>query len=159
MIRYALALGAAVLMAAPAHAQEIEIETHGPVIELSVFESVTAEPDLVTIGAGVTSFIAHAGGPVASIYLLSRDMTKEQYQATTIVTFWVNNLIKIVLYVWLGILSLQTTVAAAYLLPFAVIGTYLGVRLNRIVPEKLYFTLIYVFLTIAGTKLIFDALA
>lgn len=114
---------------------------------------------LFAIGAGVTSFIAHAGGPVASIYLLSRNMTKEQYQATTIVTFWVNNLIKIVLYVWLGILSLQTTVAAAYLLPFAVIGTYLGVRLNRIVPEKLYFTLIYVFLTIAGTKLIFDALA
>ncbi len=59
MIRYALALGllpgAAALMTDPAHAQEIEIETHGPVIELSVFESVTAEPDLVTIGAGVSS--------------------------------------------------------------------------------------------------------
>jgi len=111
------------------------------------------------IGAGVTSFIAHAGGPVASIYLLSRNLTKEEYQATTIVTFWINNLIKIILYVWLGFLSLQTTIAAAYLLPFAVIGTYLGVRLNRVVPEKLYFTLIYIFLTIAGTKLVFDALA
>ncbi|UAB76810.1 SIMPL domain-containing protein [Erythrobacter sp. SCSIO 43205] len=64
MIRYALALGlvsgAAAMVAAPANAQEIEIETHGPVIELSVSESVTAEPDLVTIGAGVTSQAATA---------------------------------------------------------------------------------------------------
>lgn len=57
MIRYSIALAAAALIAtsAPAIAQQVEIEANGPVIELSVFESVTAEPDLVTIGAGVTS--------------------------------------------------------------------------------------------------------
>lgn len=36
-------------------AAEIEIEAEGPVVELSIFESVTAEPDLVTIGAGVST--------------------------------------------------------------------------------------------------------
>ncbi|MEM9501655.1 MAG: SIMPL domain-containing protein [Pseudomonadota bacterium] len=36
-------------------AAEIEIEAEGPVIELSVYESVTAEPDMATIGAGVTT--------------------------------------------------------------------------------------------------------
>lgn len=60
MIRFSLALSCAALFAvpmatAPALAQQVEIEANGPVIELSVFESVTAEPDLVTIGAGVTS--------------------------------------------------------------------------------------------------------
>lgn len=62
MIRYmmtalsALALPAG-MMAAPhaAIAATIEIEAEGPVIELSVYESVTAEPDIVTISAGVTS--------------------------------------------------------------------------------------------------------
>lgn len=43
------------MLAAPAMAAEVEVEANGPVIELSVFESITAEPDLVTIGAGVTS--------------------------------------------------------------------------------------------------------
>ena len=39
----------------PALAATVEIEAEGPVIELSVYESVTAEPDLVTIGAGVST--------------------------------------------------------------------------------------------------------
>lgn len=57
MIRHALFVAAAAALTAPtiANAQTVEIEANGPVIELSVFESVTAEPDLVTIGAGVTS--------------------------------------------------------------------------------------------------------
>jgi len=52
----AAALGAG-LLAVPAAAQaaNVEIEAHGPVIELSVYESITAEPDIVTIGAGVTT--------------------------------------------------------------------------------------------------------
>ena len=57
MIRNTLALTAAAALAIPAvaSAQQVEITSNGPVIELSVFESITAEPDLVTIGAGVTS--------------------------------------------------------------------------------------------------------
>ena len=56
MIRYSLALVAASLaLPATALAAQVEIQANGPVIELSVFESVTAEPDLVTIGAGVTT--------------------------------------------------------------------------------------------------------
>ena len=57
MIRTPHALAAAAVLAAPlaANAQTVEIEASGPVIELSVYESVTAEPDLVMVGAGVTS--------------------------------------------------------------------------------------------------------
>ncbi|MHA7818854.1 MAG: SIMPL domain-containing protein [Erythrobacter sp.] len=53
----ALATAAVTALAIPvaASAQQVEIEAAGPVIELSVYESVDAEPDLVTLGAGVTS--------------------------------------------------------------------------------------------------------
>lgn len=52
----AMALAATALIApATAQAQQVEISAQGPVIELSVFESVTAAPDLVTVGAGVTT--------------------------------------------------------------------------------------------------------
>lgn len=55
MIRtFATALAASAL-AMPAHAATIEIESEGPVIELSIYESVTAEPDLATISAGVST--------------------------------------------------------------------------------------------------------
>lgn len=58
MIRPALAVLAASALAVPATglaAAEIEIDADGPVVELSVYESVTVAPDIATIGAGVTT--------------------------------------------------------------------------------------------------------
>lgn len=56
MTRYAvpaLMLTAAVPMSA--HAAEVQIASSGPVVELTVMEEVEAEPDIVTVGAGVTT--------------------------------------------------------------------------------------------------------
>lgn len=55
MIRYAIPFLAASAMAASAQAAEVRVQSSGPVIELSVMEQVEAEPDLVTVGAGVTT--------------------------------------------------------------------------------------------------------
>ena len=54
MYRYALPLIAASFLAAPA-AAEVQVTTNGPIVELTVNESVEAEPDIVTVGAGVTT--------------------------------------------------------------------------------------------------------
>ena len=108
--------------------------------------------------AGLTSFISHAGGPPAAIYLLSRPITKRTYQATTVITFWAINVVKFFAYLGLGLFDRQTLAADLFLAPFAVLGVYLGVVAHRMVPERLFFALVYVFLTITGTKLIFDAL-
>lgn len=48
----ALMLGA---IAVPASAAEVQIQATGPVVEMSVNETVKAEPDIATISAGVTS--------------------------------------------------------------------------------------------------------
>ena len=37
--------------------------------------------------AGFTSFVSHAGGPPAAVYLLSRPLTKTEFQATTVLVF------------------------------------------------------------------------
>lgn len=54
-MRLVLPLLAASFIAAPAAAAEIQLQATGPVVELTVNESVEAEPDIVTIGAGVTT--------------------------------------------------------------------------------------------------------
>jgi uncharacterized protein YggE len=54
MTRFALPLLAATVLAAPA-AAEVHVTNNGPVVELTVNESVEAEPDLVTVSAGVTT--------------------------------------------------------------------------------------------------------
>jgi uncharacterized protein len=55
MIRFALPLLAATALAAPAAAAEIQIAVSGPVVELTVHESVEAAPDVSTVSAGVTT--------------------------------------------------------------------------------------------------------
>ncbi len=47
--------------------------------------------------AGFTSFISHAGGPPAAVYLLSRKLDKTTFQSTTVIVFWAINLMKFVL--------------------------------------------------------------
>lgn len=57
MIRQAIFLSTAAMTVAalPAQAAEVQIQSTGPVIELSVTESVKAKPDIATIGTGVSS--------------------------------------------------------------------------------------------------------
>jgi uncharacterized protein YggE len=55
MIRYALPLVAVSALASPALAAEIQIQATGPVVELTVNETVKARPDIATVGAGVTT--------------------------------------------------------------------------------------------------------
>ncbi|WP_416376545.1 sulfite exporter TauE/SafE family protein [Thalassovita sp.] len=108
--------------------------------------------------AGFTSFISHAGGPPAAVYLLSRGLGKTPYQATTVLTFWAVNLAKFVPYFLLGIFSVQTFMADLVLAPFALLGAWIGVRLHYRIPETAFFGLTYMLLILTGTKLIWDGL-
>lgn len=110
------------------------------------------------LAAGFTSFVSHAGGPPAAVYLLSRGLTKTQYQATTVLLFWVINIAKFIPYAFLGMFTVETAKANLMLAPFALLGAWLGVRAHRMVPERLFFGLTYVLLLITGTKLIWDGL-
>ena len=51
----ASAIAAAAIVNMPVQAAEVQIAASGPVVELTVTENVEAEPDEVTIGAGVTT--------------------------------------------------------------------------------------------------------
>ena len=108
--------------------------------------------------SGFTSFVSHAGGPPASMYLLATDLDKTRYQATTVIVFWWVNLLKFPLYFLLGMFSLQSAQANLLLAPVAVAGVLLGARAHRLMSDRLFFSITYVLLTLTGTKLIWDAL-
>jgi len=110
------------------------------------------------MAAGFTSFVSHAGGPLAAVYLLSRRLEKTQYQATTVLVFLVVNLMKLPSYAMLGTVTADTLRAGLILSPLAFIGVWLGVWLHRRMSGRVFFALTYVFLIGAGGKLIHDAL-
>jgi hypothetical protein len=108
--------------------------------------------------AGFTSFVSHAGGPAAAVYLLSRRLDKTQFQASTVLVFWALNIVKFLPYAALGIFSWHTLRLDLVLAPFAVLGAWLGVKAHRLVPQRLFFAITYVLLTVTGARLIWDGL-
>ena len=107
---------------------------------------------------GFTSFVSHAGGPPAAVWMLSRKLDKTTYQATSVILFWAINIAKAVPYGFLGIFTAQTLLAGLVLAPFALLGAWAGVRAHRIVPERAFFALTYVLLVVTGAKLVWDGL-
>ena len=108
---------------------------------------------------GFTSFISHAGGPPVAVYLLGRGLTKVEYQATTVILFWWINIFKLPSYAFLGLLNQKMLVVGLTLIPFALLGTWMGAKANRLISEKMFFLVTYVLLIIAGVKLIYDGTA
>jgi uncharacterized membrane protein YfcA len=113
---------------------------------------------LAGLVAGFTSFVSHAGGPAVAVYMLSRGVGKTTFQATTVLTFGLMNLAKLVPFAGLGMFTRETLLFGAILVPFALLGTWLGVRAHRLMPERAFFAVTYVLLTVTGAKLIWDAL-
>ena len=109
--------------------------------------------------AGFTSFVSHAGGPPVAVYLLARGLPKTGYQATTVLVFWAVNLAKAAAFAGLGLFTAETLAASAALAPVALLGAALGVGAHRLVPERAFFAVTYALLTVAGAKLIWDALS
>jgi len=108
--------------------------------------------------AGFTSFISHAGGPPAAVYLLSRRLGKTEYQATTVLVFWAINIAKFVPYAFLGIFTAPILFADVMLAPFALLGAWLGVKAHFLVPERVFFVITYLLLTVTGVRLIWIAI-
>lgn len=106
---------------------------------------------------GFTSFVSHAGGPAAAVYMLGQGLSKTKYQATTVLVFWAVNFFKAFFYAFMGIFTQETLLLDLVLIPVAVAGTWLGIKAHHHLPEKWFFAITYVALTITGAKLMWDA--
>lgn len=108
--------------------------------------------------AGFTSFIAHAGGPPVSMYLLRRPLDRTDFVATTVLFFTVVNYTKLLPYAWLGQLGPGNLMTSLVLAPLAPIGVATGVYLHRRVSDRLFFGIVYVLLAAVGVKLVWDGI-
>ena len=108
--------------------------------------------------SGFTSFVAHAGGPPVHVYLLPQRIDKTLYVGTLVVFFTAVNYTKLVPYALLGQLSANNLGTSLVLSPLAPLGIWMGVRFHRLLSERLFYTLCYVFLSLTGVKLIWDGL-
>jgi len=114
---------------------------------------------MLTTTSGFTSFIAHAGGPPITAYVIPLRLSPVKFTATMAFFFFVVNLSKWIPYGLLGLLDWHNMVTSLILLPLAPLGVWIGVRLARRIGQALFYRFLYVGMFLTGAKLLWDGLA
>jgi uncharacterized membrane protein YfcA len=105
---------------------------------------------------GFTSFVSHSGAPPFQWYVLPQRLEKMSYAGTTTILFAIINAAKLGPYWALGQINLASLETALMLAPMAILATFAGARLVRVIPEGPFFRLVEIGLLIVSAKLIWD---
>ena len=106
--------------------------------------------------AGYTSFLIHAGNPPINFYMLPLKLDKVSFIGTMTLAFLVINVVKLIPYYYVGLLAPSNLIVSLMLLPLAFVSVLFGYFLQKKIPEKLFFNIVYILLFLSGCKLIFD---
>ena len=108
--------------------------------------------------AGYTSFLIHAGNPPMNFYTLPLKLDKISFIGTMTFAFLVINVVKLIPYYYVGLLAPSNLLVSLILLPLAFLSVLFGYFLQKKIPERLFFNIVYVLLFLSGCKLIYDGL-
>jgi len=118
------------------------------------------------VAAGVTSTFAHGAGPVISMYLIPQKLPKELFVGTNVlIFFWINwikmpffildqSMIDLPVFAPKALINWETLKMTALFFPLVPLGVWLGVLLNRRIPEKLFLKFVYALTFVAGVQLV-----
>jgi hypothetical protein len=131
---------------------------------MSYFESNKAKLSpwlgiLLSILSGVTSFVAHNGGPPITAYMLREKLAPMVYTSTLGIFFACLNFAKVGPYAYLGLIQWDYLITSILILPCVPIGVYFGFYLAKHIPVNWYYRIVRFFLLVAGVKLLIDGLA
>ena len=108
------------------------------------------------IMGGFSTMIGNAAGPIMSVYLLSMNLPKNTFIGTTAWFFFIVNVAKMPLQVWVWHnITLQTLGFNMILLPAIALGAFAGIRLVKIFPEGAYRWFVVVATFISAFVLLF----
>jgi uncharacterized membrane protein YfcA len=88
---------------------------------------------------GFSTMIGNAAGPVMSVYLLLRGLPKNEFIGTAAWFFFVINIVKLPMQIWgWHNIDASSLLFNLKMLPFIVLGAFLGIKLVKIISEKIY---------------------
>lgn len=91
------------------------------------------------IAGGFSTMIGNAAGPVMSVYLLLKNLPKNEFIGTAAWFFFIVNLIKMPLQIWgWHNITSDSLIFNVKMLPFIALGALLGIKLVKLFPEKIY---------------------
>jgi len=106
--------------------------------------------------AGFTTMIGNLAGPVSNIYFLATRLPKNEFIGTAAWLFFIVNVFKLPFhfFVWKTV-SVQTLILNSVLVPFVVLGFFVGVAIVKLISNLNYRRFILVVTAIGGLILLF----
>lgn len=108
----------------------------------------------IGILAGFATMLANAAGPIVAIYLLAVSLPKFELVGTSAWFFFIVNVLKIPFSADMGLIRPDTLALNLALLPAVIVGWLIGRRLVRIVPQKLFDSILLVLVIVASLRML-----
>jgi uncharacterized membrane protein YfcA len=108
------------------------------------------------LGSGITTMVAHSGGPPLAMYLLPLGMTKAAYAGTTSIFFTIGNALKAVPWLLLVKPIGSLWVLGALCLPAIPLGVWVGWKLHQRLDQQQLYRACYGLLVVTALKLLWD---
>ena len=103
---------------------------------------------------GFATTVANAAGPVMNLYLLSMDLPKDQFMGTGEWFFFIVNLVKLPIYIWRGLITFDSLLLDACLLPGVLLGALIGKRIYDRIPQRAFEIIVLTMTVVAGLSLL-----
>jgi hypothetical protein len=108
--------------------------------------------------SGVTTMVAHSGGPPVAMYLLSLGLSKSMYAGTTSMYFTVANAAKAGPWLLLGQPDAKLWILIAACTSVIPAGVWVGWKLHQRLDQRQLYSLCYVLLVLTSLKLLWDGI-
>jgi len=118
-------------------------------------------PKAVAAGftSGITTMVAHSGGPPLAMYLLPLGLGKELYAGTTSLFFTVGNATKLVPWLLLAQPATETWKLMGICLFAIPFGVWSGWRLHGVLDQRQVYRACYGLLVVTALKLLWDGMS
>ncbi len=113
----------------------------------------------VGIMAGLTTMVAHAAGPIITMFMLPQRMEKRVFVGTTGRFFFIFNSLKVPFMWWIQLVTLSTLKYGLWLMLLGPLGVWLGSWLNKHLSALWFVRAVYLSLVVATAKMVYDAVA
>lgn len=106
------------------------------------------------LAAGVSTMVAHAAGPVTSIYFLLQRMDPRSFVGTAARFYFLFNSVKVPFLVQRGFINGESLTLSLWLVPLAPLTIWLGSVMNQWMSPVVFTRVIHVLLVVTGIYLI-----
>lgn len=110
---------------------------------------------LTGLAGGFTTMISNAAGPILSIYLLHMNLGKYTFLGTRAWFFFIVNLIKLPLHIFFWkTITVKTLVFTLSMIPAIALGAFIGIKVVKYIPERLFRIIIIILVAAACIKML-----